>query len=178
MKHKIQAGVKKFLFSGGPRQVAEPEKELRFTRLVQAMKFYILAIVCFAVSIVALIFAVQDGGVEDRLLNVWLCFSITMAILAFFCIRIGLHCTRHAYLILNPLGIEIFPFFRPRRNFRLIYWSDVEDVEFTADGKQLLLHFNKEKSGGVVIALAPLAKTQQHFLQHAVIGVMQKRQSP
>ena len=39
--------------------------------------------------------------------------------------RVAVGLTRHAYLILTPLGIEIFPFFRPAEGMRLVMWQEV-----------------------------------------------------
>jgi len=88
-------------------------------------------------------------------------------------LRLGVRCTRHAYLILSPLGVEIFPFFKARENLQVIYWSQVADAE-VEDG-ELRLHFTEEKKSGVIVSLAPISKARRVFLKKAVTGVMKNR---
>ena len=105
----------------------------------------------------------------------WLCLPGLILTFGFF--RVGLRCTRHAYLILSPLGIEIFPFIKPEKNLQIIYWSEVVAADFSADSKRMILHFNEEKKSGVVVSLSPIPLVRRHLLEEAVLGMMKKRES-
>lgn len=169
-KEKIPAIVPK-----GPKSLAEPEKELRFTRATQAVGFYALSVIFFTLSMAIFILSTQDWGMTGPKLSewfwVWLC--IPGLILTYVFLRLGIRCTRHAYIILSPLGVEIFPFFRAQKNLQIVYWSEVADVD--VDHRKLILHFNEEKKSGIVVSLSPIPQKRRPFLRKAVLGVMKNR---
>ena len=78
--------------------------------------------------------------------------------------------TRHAYLILTPLGIEIFPFFRPSLGMRLILWQEVSHAEVDEKLTRLTLHHDAEKTSGIHVSLAPIRMDRRSLLAKAVIG--------
>jgi len=166
---KVSDGVR----SRGPKTIAEPEKELRFTRTRQAWVFYGMAVVSFAASIALLMLSVQDWGLDQPLLKGWWWLCVPSLLLCYGMLHLGIRCTRHAYIILSPLGVEIFPFFRARKNLQVIYWSQLADAEVS--GGALQLHFTVEKSSGVIASLKPIAMAQRALLEKAVAGVMAKR---
>ena len=174
-EENLKEKVKSTLFPRGPKTIAEPEKELRFTRAAQAPIFFILSALLLAATMTVFIFATQDWGMDDPPLKEWgwLCILGVLGIYAL--VRLGLRCTRHAYIILSPLGVEIFPFFKAKKNLQIIYWSQVADAEFTPDSKNLVLHFTEEKKSGVVASLKPIPVGRRHLLEEAVLGVMEKR---
>lgn len=158
----------------GPKTIAEPEKELRFTRITQALLFYGIGVIMFTIAMSLFILSTQDWDMSGPLLPIWAAWlCIPLLALCFISFRVGLRCTRHAYIILNPLGIEIFPFSKPEKNLQLIYWSEVADAEVSH--KQLILHFNEEKKSGIVASLAPIPKKQRILLREAVLGVLKNR---
>jgi hypothetical protein len=175
MEESISETIKKTVLPSGPKSVVEPEKELRFTRAAQALVFYAAAVGCFAASMAVFILSTQDWGMGGPMLDGWLWLCVPGVILTYLFLRIGLRCTRHAYLILSPLGIEIFPFVKPEKNLQIIYWSEVEDAEFSSDLHQFILHFNENKQSGVVVSLHPIPAKQRHLLKEAVCGVMAKK---
>lgn len=172
----IKAKMREAVLPSGPKNVAEPEKELRFTRAAQAPVFYAAAVLCFAASMAVFILSTQDWGMKGPMLAGWVWFCLPGLLLTYGFLRIGLRCTRHAYLILSPLGVEIFPFVKPEKNLQILYWSEVADAEFSPDAKQLILHFNEERKSGVVVSLIPIPLSRRLFLEEAVMGVMKKRQ--
>ncbi len=173
VKDKISGKLKEVVMPRGPKSIAEPEKELRFTRKRQAGVFFALAVIAFSLSMGWYMLVTEDWGMEKPLLEGWLWVS-GLGLLAFFAfLRLGVRCTRHAYLILSPLGVEIFPFFKARENLQVIYWSQVADAE-VEDG-ELRLHFTEEKKSGVIVSLAPISKARRVFLKKAITGVMKNR---
>lgn len=161
----------------GPKSLAEPEKELRFTRASQAGAFYALSVIFFSLTMAIFILSTQNWGMTGPKLAewfwVWLCIpGIT---LTFIFMRLGLRCTRHAYIILSPLGVEIFPFFHAQKNLQLVYWSEITDVDVDTD--KLTLHFTEEKKSGIVASLAPIPRKRRRLLKKAILGVMENRAS-
>lgn len=178
----ISGKIKKTVLPSGPKAVAEPEKELRFTRAAQAPLFYAVSVIACALSMAVFILSTQNWVSEDwvseaPLMAGWLWLCLPGLLLMVVSLRLGLRCTRHAYLILSPLGVEIFPFVKPEKNLQIIYWSEVVDAEFSADQKQMTLHFNEEKKSGVVVSLSPIPVARRHLLEEAVLGMMKKRES-
>lgn len=175
-KEKLSGKVRQAVLPSGPKKLAEPEKELRFTRAAQAWLFYTVAVICFALSMAVFILSTQDWGMGGPMLDGWLWLCIPGAALTFLMFRLGLHCTQHAYIILSPLGVEIFPFIKPEKNLQILYWSEVADAEFSSHAKALILHFTEEKKSGVVVSLNPIPSGRRHLLEAAVLGVMEQRE--
>lgn len=161
----------------GPKTIAEPEKELRFTRAAQAPLFFGFSALFVAVAMGMFILSTQDWGMKAPLLDGWWWVCFPLLLIAYWMLRLGLRCTQNAYIILSPLGVEIFPFFKARENLQVIYWTQVADAEFTPDAKNLVLHFTEEKKSGVIASLKPIPSMRRHLLEEAVLGVMEKRDS-
>ena len=167
--------VKDVVVPRGPKSIAEPEKELRFTRVMQGKMFFALAVVVFAATLGVFILSTQDWGMEEPLLAGWwwVCFPGLLCVSALM--RLAIRCTRHAYIILSPLGVEIFPFFHARENLQVVYWTQVVDAE--VNGQELVLHFTEEKTSGVVVSLKPIPGERRQLLEKAVMGVLEKREA-
>lgn len=151
----------------GPKKVAEPEKELRFTRSAQAQTFYLLASVMLISSVTFIAIALTP----EPPLPLW--SALIPLALSLPLLWVGIRCNRYAYILLTPLGVEIFPFFKARQNLQVIYWSQIDHAEIKE--KNLYLHYNKEQTAGLVAALSPILLKRQILLQHAIEGVMAKR---
>lgn len=78
------------------------------------------------------------------------------------------HLTKHAYLILTPLGLEVFPFFRPARGMQVVMWQEICAAE-VAD-MRLTLHFNEERTAGMHLSLRPVGRKSRSLLAKAVLG--------
>ena len=154
------------IFGAPPSKVAKAHKELRFTRARQATHIF-LAAAFFAIlgmgTFVAM-FASWGPTDPDFLKWFWLC--ILPLIPALLLSRLALHCVRHAYLLLTPMGIEIFPLLKPEKNLQVLFWSEIDNCEFK--GSTLLIHRNKEKTSGSIITLKPLHPQQITLLQKAI----------
>ncbi len=152
--------------------IQSPEKELRFTRSGQAAVFWVLAAVLAAVAITLLATSIYRDINPLLPHPAWaLLPSALAAVVGNFAIRL----TRHAYLILTPLGIEIFPFFRPADGMRLVTWQEISDAEVDEHLKRLTLHHNAEKSSGIHLSLTPIRADRRSLLAKAVIGRLSPR---
>lgn len=154
-----------------PTNVTEPHKEIRFTRSGQAKFFGSLAGAFTGIAVVVALFAFRT---DEALLPRWavappLAFGLVLGRLAF-------HCVRHAYLILTPLGIEIFPFWKPQEKLHVLFWSEIAHVEVDEERTNLTLHHNHERSSGVVISLTPVEQRKRPYLVRAIDGLMDKRE--
>jgi len=171
MRHRLRDA----LWPRDPGRVAAPEKELRFTRARQAKCFFFLSVASLTTAMVVLALAIWGRGMEPPLLGDcwWLCLPALLVCL--WMLRIALRCTRHAYIILNPLGIEIFPFYKPEENLRVIYWSEIGHAEVIRN--RLIVRFAGKSGGGVVVTLDPVAEASRVLLAKAIAGVIEKRQA-
>ena len=148
-------------------KIQAPEKELRFTRSGQASSFWVGAAVLAAVSITLLATAIYRD-INPRLPHpAW---ALVPLILAGGLVRLASGLTRHAYLILTPLGIEIFPFFRSAAGMRLVLWQEVNHAEVDKKLTRLTLHHDAEKSFGIHLSLTPIRTDRRTLLAKAVIG--------
>ncbi len=148
-------------------QVQSPEKELRFTRSGQAALFWLLAAVCAAVAMTLAATSIYRDTNPDLPHPAWALVPLGLAVLA---ARLAVGLTRHAYLILTPLGIEIFPFFRPAEGMKLVVWQEVDAAEVNAEMTRLTLHHDAAKTSGIHLSLKPVRKDRRDLLAKAVIG--------
>lgn len=148
-------------------KLQSPEKELRFTRSGQAAIFWILAAVLATAGITLLATGIYRDINPLLPHPAWALLPISLAVAV---ARLALGLTRHAYLILTPLGIEIFPFFRPAEGMRLVVWQEVAAAEVNDRLTRLTLHHDAEKSSGIHLSLTPIRADRRSLLAKAVIG--------
>ena len=147
--------------------VAAPEKELRFTRSGQAVWFWVAALALFATAIVVLVMGSGRLTQPDRIHPAW---AVLPLVSAWLSARVALRLTRHAYLILSPLGIEIFPFFRPAAGMRMVGWGEISAAETDPLLRRLTLHFDVAKTSGIHLSLAPIREELRPLLAKAVLA--------
>lgn len=147
-------------------RIQEPEKELRFTRAGQAVGFWVLSAV-FAAAGLTLIVTSVYRDFNPMLPPLW---SLAPFALALVSARIAIRLTRHAYLILTPLGIEIFPFFRPAAGMNLVSWQEIHSAEVDERHLRLTLHYNAAKTGGIHLSLRPIQTQRRPLLAKAVLA--------
>lgn len=153
--------------------VAEPHKELRFTRAAQATPFWVLAAVAAAAAITLFTVGLHQDENPDLPSSAW---ATLPAVLCWASLRVALHCTRRAYLILSPLGVEIFPLFRPVTGMQMIPWGQIHSVE--VGRHYVTLHFNADQEAGIHLDLAPIPKARRPLLGKALEGRLENnRQS-
>ena len=152
------------------KSVAEPHKELRFTRGAQASLFALLGAVGAGASIAIVLLNLIP---KDPITPWW--WPLVPLPFAFLCFRLAARCARHAYIILTPLGIEIFPFFKARENLQVLYWSQIAAAEVN-EREQLVIHFNEDRTSGIVASLAPIAAGRRELLEYAIEGRMSSRE--
>jgi hypothetical protein len=148
----------------------KPFKELRFTRSRQAVTFVMAGVVFLAIAggLTTLWFSRVNGPN-----SLWWAFLPLTA--AWFSFRLAVHLTKHAFLLLSPIGIEIFPFFRPGQNMTLFSWGEIQHAEVSEDLKLLTLTLAGYKDSKVIISLDPIKPSGRPLLAKAVSGVMEKR---
>jgi len=150
--------------------VQSPEKELRFTRSGQATAFWISAAVLAATGIMTLLVCVYYHEINPAMpLAAW-GLALLPLVLAGILVKVAVGMTRHAYLILTPLGIEIFPFFRPAAGMRLVMWQEIADSEVNPGETLLTLHHNAEKTSGIHLSLRPIRADRRSLLAKAIAG--------
>lgn len=145
--------------------IQSPEKELRFTRARQAVPFWLAAAV-FAAAAMTLVLCAFYRETNPLLPHpLW---ALIPAAAALVSLRVAIHLTHHAYLILSPLGVEIFPFFRPGISMTLVTWQEISSAEVSEDFTRLTLHHTPEKTSGVHLSLRPIDARQRPLLARAV----------
>ena len=147
-----------------PKEVSEPHKELRFTRAGQAQGFVVIAAVAFAFSLLLTVTWLMG----HPSFTWWM--PLPFLVLAIFLARLGTRCARHAYIILTPLGVEIFPLRKPEKNLNLVYWTQLENAEFDPELATLKLHYNEKKTAGVILSLKPILIKKRPLLKKALEG--------
>ncbi len=148
-------------------QIQSPEKELRFTRSGQATLFWLAAATLMGIGVTILATAYYRD-INPRVPHAaWA--SIPLAAAAGL-IRLTLSLTRHAYLILTPLGIEIFPFFRPAQSMQLVMWQELHHAEVSSNFHRLTLHRDAQESSGIHLSLRPISRDRRALLAKAVLG--------
>ncbi|MCB1100705.1 MAG: hypothetical protein KDN22_34405 [Verrucomicrobiae bacterium] len=160
----------------GPRAVAAPEKELRFTRARQACTFVVIGIIFFCAALALFMLALPGFTGKQRPLVSSYWFAMIPLPLCAAAFWMAMRLTRHAYIILTPLGIEIFPFFRPEKNMQLLYWSEIEEAKISSDLRLLTV----SHSGGskAFVSLDPLRKNRLPLLKRAVEGTLAQLAPP
>lgn len=147
--------------------VQAPAKELRFTRSGQAVVFWVLAAVWTAASVTLAATSIYRDINPQLPHPAWALVPLAAAALS---ARLAVGLTRHAYLILTPLGIEIFPFFRPAAGMRLVLWQEVDCAEVNAAATLLTLHHDAAKTSGIHLSLKPIRADRRALVAKAVSG--------
>ncbi|MCW1923295.1 hypothetical protein OKA05_12085 [Luteolibacter arcticus] len=145
--------------------VAEPQKELRFTRAGQGVVFWIAAAVCVMASLVFFLLTPYRPTTPELPHPAWGFVPLGLAVVL---ARLAWRCTKHAYLLLSPIGVEIFPLFRPAVNMQVIPWVQIAAADI--DDSRLTLHFSAEKTSGIHLSLSPIAKDRRALLAKAIQG--------
>jgi hypothetical protein len=143
--------------------VRQQEKELRFTRSGQAVLFWILAAMCGMAGLTLLVTSAYRGENEALPHAAWALIPILAA-----CGLVGwaVRLTKHAYLILTPLGVDIFPLFRASTLMRTVWWEEIHS--FDVEGHWATLHHNAERTAGVRFSLRPVAPSRRPLLIRAM----------
>ena len=160
---------------GKPINIKEPEKELRFTRSRQAITFVvagfsslcIIGFLWFKVYFNVLETA-QTGSLVFPIL-----ISIALLILGTLFFWVAIHCTQHAMIILSPLGLELFPFWFPVKNFRMLYWSEIDNAKISQNMKLLTIDCNNGSK--LFISLTPISFSHRQYLKVAIDGRLQAK---
>lgn len=147
--------------------VQSPEKELRFTRSGQAVTFWLSTSVCGAVAITLLATSYYRDINPSLPHPAWALMPLVLALIS---VRLAWRLTHHAYLILTPLGIEIFPFFRPETGMSLVTWQEIHAAEVNRSLTRLTLHHDAAKTSGIHLSLRPVRAVRRDLLIKAIAG--------
>ena len=145
--------------------VQSPEKELRFTRSGQAVLFWVASAVFAAMGVTLAATSIYRDINPGLPHPAW---AIVPVLFAGLTVRLAVKLTRHAYLILTPLGIEVFPFFRPEQGMRLVVWQEISSAEVNQALTTLTLHHDAAKTAGIHLSLKPIRKDRRTLLVKAV----------
>lgn len=147
-----------------------PEKELRFTRSRQSVPFWLLGVV-LALAALGL------GIMWRENLSLWPPWWLALLPLAgsIGAFWLALRLTRHAYLLLSPVGVEIFPFFKPSGNFQLVTWGSIAEAEVSSDRRWLILTLAGYEDAKIILTLDPVDPRSRQLLIRAVTGVLDRR---
>ena len=94
--------------------------------------------------------------------------ALPFLILSALLTRLSAYCARHAYLILTPLGMEIFPLIKPHKNLNLGYWAQIIDADFNEELTALKLHFNEDQTAGIILSLKAISAKKRLLLKRAL----------
>ncbi|MDE0834938.1 MAG: hypothetical protein OSA84_01140 [Akkermansiaceae bacterium] len=147
--------------------LSEPHKELRFTRSGQAVGFCVVGAVLVGIAVTLL----ATGYYRD--VNPALphpAWAVLCAAVAVGLFLLAWHLTKHAYLILTPMGLEIFPFFRPAKGMQVVMWQEIHDAGVDEKRQRLTLHFNDDKTAGMHLSMKPVRRKTRSLLAKAVLG--------
>lgn len=150
--------------------MAAPFRELRFTRSRQSVHFAAAGI-CFAAMAVGILY-VWWQRIEDR--PAWWLALLPLGP-ALWCFWMTGRLARHAYVLLSPLGIEIFPLFRAEERLQLIPWSEVAHAGVDDARQWLTITLAGYEDAKVLVSLAPMDSRVRSLLAAAVDGVMTRR---
>ncbi len=147
--------------------VSEPQKELRFTRSGQAVKFCVLGAVLVGIGVTLVATGIYREINPELPHPLWAVPCFIVAAASFW---LAVHLAKHAYLILTPMGLEIFPFFRPSKGMQMVMWQEISAAELDAGVTRLTLHFNAEKTAGMHLSLRPVRRSLRKLLAKAITG--------
>jgi hypothetical protein len=153
---------------GKPRKITEPEKELRFTRARQALTFVAFGGIFLCITFWMWFSNTTLNGQAINEISIRLVITLILFSLSLICFWAAVNCVRHAFIILTPLGIELFPFWFPSKNLQVIYWTEIDNAIVTGDMKTLEI----QCQGGskVFVALAPITADRLPYLKRAIEG--------
>lgn len=147
------------------KSIESPEKELRFTRARQSIVFWIMGAL-FGVAGITLMVTTYYRDINPDLPHpLW---ALPPLVVSWLLFRWSMRLTRHAYLILTPLGLEIFPLWKPAKTMRVVYWAEMDSVEFDDAMTTMTVHQNAEKTSGFHVSLRPVAVPQRAMLAKAM----------
>jgi len=148
----------------GRIEPSAPHHELRFTRAHQAVHFAVLAVVGLALFLGLCLLAWRPwGAAGGPLLRPWWLVLLPLPVVG-AALWAMVWCATHAYILLSPAGVEVFPLLFPGRGFRLVPWGTI--AGFRTDGRNVVLDLTG--GGGVVLALAPVRPSARPLLVTAL----------
>lgn len=153
-----------------------PHDEVRFTRNAQAVTFFLLSLAFGCAGMALYLLSLKWSENTEPVLDAsWYGLLVLPFVVGFA--WWGMRLAKHAFLLFTPLGIELFPFWRPSKNLQVFYWSEVEEIDLQEGGRFLHLVLKSEGDCQVFIATDPLNKASRALLERTVTGVAERRRS-
>lgn len=147
------------------KALLNPEQELRFTRVAQAIPLLVVVAILGGVTITICATTFYRDINPELPHPSW---ALLPLILSGLLAQLAYRMARHAYLILTPLGVEVFPLFRPKTGMRVVYWGEIDSIEYDDALTWMTLHFDDQKTCGIHLSLRPIAKPKRELLVHAM----------
>jgi hypothetical protein len=147
-------------------------RELRFTRSGQARLFWILAAMFAAAALTLVAASLHRESNPGLPHGAWALPPLLLAIAA---ASLAAHLTRHAYIVLTLVGIEIYPFFRPASRMRLLLWPEIDSAEVDQAFRVLTLHMDPGKTSGLHLALEPVRNDRRQWLASAIMSRLESQ---
>jgi lysylphosphatidylglycerol synthetase-like protein (DUF2156 family) len=148
-------------------KIQAPDKELRFTRSGQAALFWMASAMLAAVGVTLLATSVYRATNPELPHPLWALLPLTLSV-GFG--RLAVWLTRHAYLILTPLGLEIFPFYRPAQGMQLVMWQELDHSSTDHRLNRITLHRDAAETSGIHLSLQPICRARRTLLAKAIQG--------
>ncbi len=137
------------------------DRELRFTR--NRMGAFLMA-AGMMLGMAAVFFQIAGYAFAMNMpIPVWLMQTVVI-VAALLCLYLGYRCLRYAAIILTPLGIELMPFFRPRKTMRWYVWQQIQSAQLR--GSRLIL--NLSGNATAYLPLFSMTQTNRAMLCHAL----------
>ncbi len=150
-------------------------KEVRFTRSGQAVVFIAVGVACVSLGAAFAVLGYRwpwHDWPDPLLPSPWLGVAPLAPALALFYAAGRL--ARQPYLVFSPVGLEIYPLWKPADHSQLVAWSEVATLAVQERPERLVIDFAQVKDAGIVIHLAPVARRARLLLRRTVEGVNAK----
>lgn len=149
------------------------QKEVRFTRNLQGAQFTVVGGLLALLGLLPL-FALmrvlwRTGHILFSQHAAWMvCLPLGLALFYF-----GSQMLRHAYIVFTPLGLELYPFFKPKTNMQLLFWSEIEALSLSEDKRALEIALPNERK--IFVSLSPMREESRLLLLSTVAAAEQLR---
>lgn len=147
-------------------------KEVRFTRGGQAAVFIAVGVALASVGAAGVILGIRwpwRDWPDPLLPSPWWGVGplLPAAVLFYWAGRLA----RQPFLVFSPVGLEIYPLWRPEAHSQLVAWTEVASLTVQDEPERLVLDFADVKDAGIVIYLAPIARAVRPLLRRTAEGM-------
>lgn len=147
-------------------------KEVRFTRGGQAAVFVAVGVALVSLGAACAVLGIRwpwRDWPEPLLPSPWLGLVPLFPAVGLFYLAGRL--ARQPFLVFSPVGLEIYPLWRPEDHSQLVAWTEVARMSVQEKPERLVLDFAEVKDAGIVIHAAPIARSVRPLLRRTVEGM-------